>query len=102
MRTLLLACAVAAMTAAPALAGEGIRVSTANLDLTNQADVAKLHARIERAAERICHDGERLTLALRRQREACIAETMDKTVRTANVPALSALHAELKQAPARS
>lgn len=96
MRALLLACALVAASAAPALSDEDVRISTAGRDLSSPTEVAELHAQIERVARRVCG---RMTYAARAnlQRMACIREKVDNAVRTANVPALTALHEERTQ-----
>jgi UrcA family protein len=99
MRTLTFAVAVAlasAAFAAPAFAGD-IRISTVGRDLSSEAGVAALHAQIERAAKRACGMTARLSARAYQRRAACVSEKVDETVRTANVPALTALHASLKQ-----
>lgn len=94
MRALVFSVALA--VASPAFAGD-IRISTAGRDLSSEAGVASLHAQIERAAKRACGVTARLSARAYQQRAACVTEKVDEAVRTANVPALSALHASLKQ-----
>lgn len=95
MRTLILTAAFAVASAAPALADD-IRISTAGRDLSSEAGVAGLHAQIERAAKKACGLTSRLSARAYQQRSACVADKVDQAVRTANLPALTALHASLK------
>lgn len=96
MRTLILSVAFAAASAAPALADD-IRISTAGRDLSSEPGVAGLHAQIERAAKKACGLSGRLSAKAYQQRAACVADKVDEAVRTADLPALTALHASLKQ-----
>ena len=65
MKKLMFALAAATLAVSPALAGETnlptqtvkIRVSTAGLNLANSRDVAKLHARVQRAIAEACTPG---------------------------------------------
>ncbi|MDX2234252.1 MAG: UrcA family protein [Hyphomonadaceae bacterium] len=103
MRTLLLACVLAATAATPALARPGaetaaIAVTINDRDLATAEGLARLHARIERAARRVCgYEGRVLPLYEHRARAACIEARMTHAIQTANVPALTALHATLRQ-----
>lgn len=98
MRTLIVACVFAAAAAAPAFAEDGsIRIDLAGRDFSSTQAVAGLHAQIERAARKVCGVTNRLSARAYQQRAACVAEKMDDAVRTANLPALTALHASLTQ-----
>ena len=98
MRTLILACMFAATAATLALADDGaIRIQTAGRDFSSAAAVAGLHAQIERAARRVCGITNRLSARAYQQRAACVAAKMDDAVTTANLPALTALHASITQ-----
>lgn len=100
MRTLTIACALAAAAAAPAFADDGaIRIRTEGRDLASAEGVAGLHAQIERAARKACGMTARLSARAYQQRAACVVEKVDEAVRTADVPALTQLHAALKAAP---
>jgi UrcA family protein len=98
MRAIITACAFAAAAVTPAFANDGaIRIKTDGRDFSSPAAIAGLHAQIERAARQVCGlDGARLSARAYAMRAACVAEKMDEAVRTANLPALSALHASLK------
>jgi UrcA family protein len=100
MRALVIACAFAA-AASPAVAEEGaIRINAAGRDFSSREAVEGLHAQIERAARQVCGlEGTRLSARAYAQRVKCVAEKMDEAVQTANLPALSALHASLKDTP---
>ncbi len=98
MRTLIVACAFAAAAATPALAEDGtIRIDLAGRDFSSAQAVEGLHAQIERAARKVCGVTNRLSARAYQQRAACVTEKMDDAVRTANLPALTALHASLTQ-----
>ncbi len=99
MRTLIIACVFAATAATPVFADDGaIRINTAGRDFSSAEAVAGLHAQIERAARKVCGVTNRLSARAYQQRAACVAEKMDAAVRTANLPALTALHASITQA----
>lgn len=66
MKTLAVALAATGLLVAPsmAMAGEreqvAVRVATADLDLSNPADVAQLRSRMNQAIAAVCNPGDRL------------------------------------------
>lgn len=78
-----------------------IRVSYADLDMSKPADVKTLYGRIHTAAGRYCEalftrTGSRISSGY----AGCVDDAVGTTVRSLNVPSLSALHAD-KAAPQR-
>lgn len=74
-KTFALAAAALAVIATPAIAGEApeISVPTADLDLTQDADQAKLERRIDNAARRACRLGGFDTATRKAERECRLA-----------------------------
>lgn len=90
---------------APSMAADspGVHVSYADLDLSTQKGVDALYRRINRAAGQYCDDvlwrtGTRIASG----HAACVADAVSNTVRTLNVPSLTALHAERSRTDQRS
>ncbi|HEV2083046.1 MAG TPA: UrcA family protein [Brevundimonas sp.] len=59
MKTLILAAAAALTLTAPAMAADPLRISLADLDLGTASGAALLDARIDAAADALCHDARR-------------------------------------------
>ncbi|MGQ3039481.1 MAG: UrcA family protein [Brevundimonas sp.] len=70
------AVAAAALTAVPAIAGEGrlVRVSHIDLDLSRAGDRAELESRMQTAARAACRPGHDANPVMNRR--ACIADAM--------------------------
>lgn len=82
-----------AMSATPAGQAPQVTVNYADLNLSTDAGARTLHARIERAARRVCVDnGTRGVEALARQRR-CEASAVDAAVASIDSPRLAAVHA---------
>ena len=78
LRSTLLAAWVAA-AATPAVAeGITVKVSYADLDLTNAGDVAKLNERLEQELEQACSGNAGPRLSYSRAVEGCVADGMEK------------------------
>lgn len=94
-----------ALTAAPAAAGEtnrdaagrwSTRIAVDSLDLTNPVTIDTLQRRIVAAANEVCGLTNRGPYAgLSRRRATCAREAADRAIATAQIDALSAVHAAL-------
>ena len=84
---------VSAAHAEQAPATQSLRITVSDLDLSKNADVATLYARIRSAAQKACGadvvTGSRLVSHGMRQ---CVGQAVDGTVAQMNNPTLSAYH----------
>jgi len=96
---------VATVTLPAAAAGtveESIVVRYGDLNLDDAAGVARLYARLQTAAEKVCDTGYRpQALFLAHRWRACVTAALDQGVAAVDRPALTAYHAA-KAGPARS
>jgi UrcA family protein len=96
---------VATVTLPAAAAGtveESIAVRYSDLDLDDAAGIARLHARLRTAAEKVCDTGYRpQPLFLAYGWRACVTAALEQGVAAVDRPALTAYHAA-KASPARS
>jgi UrcA family protein len=67
-------------------------VKYGDLNLNSKAGVAKLHARIHRAADTVCTPLESRVLGLLSQHKACVNEAVAQSVAAVNNPQLSNYH----------
>ena len=96
---------VATVTLPAAAAGtveESVAVRYSDLNLDDAAGVAKLYARLQAAAEKVCDTGYRpQALFLVHGWRACVTAALEQGVAAVDRPALTAYHAA-KARPARS
>ena len=96
---------VATVTLPAAAAGtveESVAVRYSDLNLDDAAGVAKLYARLQAAAEKVCDTGYRpQALFLAHGWRACVTAALEQGVAAVDRPALTAYHAA-KARPARS
>jgi UrcA family protein len=82
--------------AAPVVAGSGeavsVPVQTSDLNLSSDAGVQSLYARIRGAAREACRGLESRSASTQTEHRACLRTAMDSGVMAANNDALSALH----------
>jgi UrcA family protein len=91
-RSILALCAAGVATLAmsgAALASTGldarsVRVSYADLDLTRDADAARLFARLQQAADAVCDVGSRRELYVEAPYWACVNQALGEAVATVN------------------
>jgi len=67
-------------------------VSYADLNLSRQADVATLYARLRAASKNVCGTPDIRDLAMRRLHEICVEESLSDAVEQVGHATLSALH----------
>ncbi len=92
---LLPALAAALLTAAPALADDTAAsrdVSIAPAELTTEAGVAAVHARISTAALAACREENRAGAAFERGVRICVEDTVKRAVTQLDAPLLTAHH----------
>lgn len=82
--------------AAPAPQAPSIHVSLKGLDLNNPADVQTLYLELSRRAREVCDRGGHEVFASdeAERLDLCYGQTLSSVVRQANVPLLTALHAQ--------
>jgi UrcA family protein len=69
-------------------------VNYTDLDLSNQADVRSLYARLQRASARVCGDYKDLrSLAMKRSYEVCYQSSLSRAVDAVNHSAVTAMFA---------
>lgn len=69
-------------------------VNYTDLDLSQEADVRSLYARLQRASARVCGDFKDLqTLAMKRAYEVCYQESLSRAVDKVNHSAVTAMFA---------
>lgn len=81
--------------AGPFAHGAAVReqaVSYADLNLSNQADVATLYTRLRAASKKVCGTYDIRDIAMRRLHEGCVAEALSVAVEQVGHSGLSALH----------
>ncbi len=70
-------------------------VNYSDLNLKSQAGVAALYKRLARAASEVCQLPQGThQIVIESQLKACRADTTDRAVMQANLPALTAMHCE--------
>ena len=74
---------------------QGVHITLNDLDLAKPAGVKTLYGRINTAAKRYCESlysrtGSRISSGF----DGCVVDAVNTTVRSLNLPSLSALHAE--------
>lgn len=86
--------ALAALTAAPALAGTAVTVRTGGLDLSNTRDATVMLRRLDIAAAEACgaDRGSVREVQTAIRRSACFTRTLDAAVAELKAPAVDALH----------
>ena len=98
MKTLLasaMLCASALTLQVSSAQTPSVHISVADLDLTTTKGIDLLYARIQKAAKNYCAAVNSLTGSrVARSDSSCVADTVANTVKSVNVPALSALHAD--------
>ena len=67
-------------------------VNYTDLDLSQEADVRSLYARLQRASERVCGDYKDLrSLAMKRSYDACYRQSLSRAVDAVNHSAVTAM-----------
>jgi UrcA family protein len=77
----------ATSTEAPA-----VRVSYSELDLSKDAGVERLYARLRHAAGQVCGDADNRDLVAGRYRDACVHAALDRAVEQVHSARLTARH----------
>ncbi len=101
MRHIFLALGLSALSLAPvAQAGDlTIRIPVTASDVASQTALDALYDRIENAAKDVCAAQIFSPIELTHARRVCVGEVTASAIAQANIPALSAHHAMLQQAP---
>ncbi len=83
-----------ASSAFAAAAGDApsVRVSYSDLDLTQDAGVERLYARLRRAANQVCDSADNRDLAAFARRESCVRHALDRAVDDVHSARLTARH----------
>lgn len=91
MRKLLLIAATAAMIGGPALAEtQALKVTTAQTNFTDRAQVKQLYSRLYAAAERVCRTDIEQQYAVKAD-QACVDEAVASAVHRVDQPRLTAM-----------
>ncbi|HUO95254.1 MAG TPA: UrcA family protein [Steroidobacteraceae bacterium] len=69
-----------------------VRVSYSDLDLTKDAGVERLYARLQNAAARVCRSLESRDLAIGRAHQQCVSTALDRAVEDVHSSRLTARH----------
>ena len=80
-----------ALAAAPADA-PAVRVAFSELDLTKDAGVERLYARLRHAAAQVCGTNQTRNLGVLRSRDACARAALDRAVEAVHSSRLTARH----------
>ena len=78
--------------AAPSADSNSVRVSFSELDLTKDAGVERLYARLRRAAQQVCGSVDQRDLVALRQQESCVKQALDHAVEDVHSSRLTARH----------
>lgn len=97
--SLVAACAMASMQVVAAPSGSrgepSIRIDTHRLDLTKRDTVARLYARIQSDARKVCRDSRSSSDSKPLSSfERCYNATVENAVQSVHVPLLTAVHQE--------
>jgi UrcA family protein len=82
-----------ALSGTPAAAAPQVTVNYADLNLSTDAGARTLHARIERAARRVCVENGTRGVAVLAREQRCMASAIDAAVGAIDSPRLAAVHA---------
>ncbi len=69
-----------------------VRVNYSELDLSKDAGVERLYARLRHAAEQVCGNVDHRDLVAGRQRDACVRASLDRAVEQVHSARLTARH----------
>jgi len=90
--------AAGAASAATAAAGpaQSVRVAYADLDLSHDAGVSALYARLRSAASQVCNASDAIDLRSQVAYRDCAARALDEAVASVNDAKLTAVHARVR------
>jgi len=72
--------------------GPAVRVSYSELDLSKDAGVERLYARLRHAAQQVCGSVDNRDVVALRHQEACVRASLDRAVEEVHSARLSARH----------
>ena len=72
--------------------GPAVRVSYSELDLSKDAGVERLYARLRQAAKQVCGSADNRDFVALREKDACVRAALDRAVESVHSARLSARH----------